>query len=296
MAKRQPRNLVQLRKGIPLGNNRILQLCPVEKLHIDPVYQRSEIPANTDKIKGRDFREDALGIFQVGRRKKGVKGGGKDYVTDGQHRRQAIIFRIQNGDPAPKEVLCVVTLDTTQQQEAREFVENNTDRPVTGNSRIKARFAYGARPETDIVRWIRKEGFEPDFRSAGSPSDADREGNGIYSLYVLQKSYNRCTTHIHTALQFIRLVYGKSQHVPWTVRSGAAIAGIARFFVDSPEKDPKRVAKRFNALALDLAAGISDCREEDMKTSASRNAATLSRVIADWLLGVMGNGSRRKAA
>ena len=95
-------------------------------------------------------------------------------------------------------------------------------------------------------------------------------------------------------MEFIKLVYGKSYYVPWEVRSGTVIAGIARFLKDSPEKDVAKLAKRFTAMRLDLAAGVEDCREEDKESNGSRNAVRLGNLIAEWLYSVMCNGGSRR--
>jgi hypothetical protein len=98
-------------------------------------------------------------------------------------------------------------------------------------------------------------------------------------------------------LEFIRLVYGKTHYVPWEVRSGTVVAGIARFLKDAPDKDVAMLAKRFKAMRLDLAAGVEDCREEDKRDNGSRNAVRISNLVAEWLYSVMCNGgSRRRAA
>lgn len=286
--------LKALRRGINLGNGWMIQLIPVEKLFVDATYQRDE--KSIDNIKGDgDFKEDALGVLEVGLRKKGVKGGGKHWVTDGQHRLKAVKWRLDKGLAAPDELRCLVKLNTTQKEEAEMFCNKNSGKPVTGNSRFKAMLVYGHNPEAMINEWVEAAGFHLIFRSAGRPTTVDQEGTGIYSPVTLQKIYNKCTDHIQLALQFVRTLYS-GDCVPYTVRNGAVIGGIALFFKDSPDKDAERVALRFKKMFLDLPGGIEDCKEAD---GNCRNQQGLAKEIAHWLGDVLGNGYAkqiRKAA
>lgn len=275
-------SLTTLFSGILLGNGWMVKRIHVDDLHVDRSYQR-ELTSNIHNIAGDNFREESLGLLEVGQR----KGTGKFYVTDGQTRLEAVRRRLSNGDPAPRTLLCLVKLNTTRKEEAQMFVEKNMNRPVTGNFRFKGRMVWGQAPETTIAQWAKESGFVLQYRSPGGVADSDKDGNGIYSPAVLLQVYNRHADGLKKAFEFLRALYKQANYVPWAARSGAVIAGLAIFFSHATDKDPERAARQFKLRSYDLVAAIEDCRKDD---GNNRNKRRFAKLVSEWLMRSLGNG------
>ncbi len=261
-------------------------LCWIDEgdLKIDPLYQRSILHSQVGWIKGKEFKEKALGVFQVSEREKT-----KDLnVVDGQHRLTAIRKRLHDKQPAPTRLLCIVHHNMSQQDEAALFVLLNTNKALTGSSRFRANLLYGHRPEKTIEEAAKAEGFVLDFRSPGKPSANDCDDRAIRGLHILLRCYNNCPTKLRAAFKFLKLVFGKrASDVDKQVRQGVVIYGIALFLKDQGG-DAVSLAKEFNRLNYDFVAGWKDAkRKAGSENGHQRDQSTR---FAEWLTGVCGNG------
>lgn len=277
-----------LMKGIATGKRTVLMLLRVDDLQIDPSYQRGIIMSSVDRIAGPDFMTEALGIFHVGKR----KGTGVYYVIDGQNRRAALKKRQEAGEYVPEYILCMVVLDTTQAEEAKMFVMLNTNKPVAGALRFRARLFYDSEPETTIAKWVKAEGFSLDFCSPGRPTFENTTNNGIRSVAALLTAYNRNRNHVKPALQLLRMAWGEgnAKAVPFDLRTGQVVAGIAMFLEGQADKSVEGIARCFRAWHLDLGTAWHDIR--------LNNGTGYMRIpaLADWLTNQCGYKSKRKAA
>ena len=122
---------MNLTKGLPLEDGRVLRLIHVDELKVDMMYQRGLVDSSVERIV-RDFDPMALSAIEVGHRKN----DGKFYIVDGQNRHAAVQRRRELGQTAPTYMLCLVHLSTTQRQEARLFVKRGTVRPQIGRAHV----------------------------------------------------------------------------------------------------------------------------------------------------------------
>lgn len=250
-----------LRRGIKTPDGKIIQLVDPLSLEIDPAYQRPLVPSQVDRIR-REFDSAALGVFQVGQRKETKT----KYCYDGQNRLAGIKARAADGEPVPVEVLALVEPNTTQAEEAHRFVQMNTNKPVTGNAKFKARLVSpDSEPEHRIKNWANDEGFVLDFLSAGRPSDANVSPNGIYSVANLLSTYQTCPNCLKPALRLLRLVWGRgnSHRVPVSIRSGQVIQAIAMFLRGQGGRNIDTIATRFITMDVDLAMIWSDIKRRE---------------------------------
>jgi hypothetical protein len=219
--------LAILTQGIALPNGKIIKLVDPGALSVDHSYQRGLVPSSVDRIR-REFDADALGMFEVGQRKN----TGSLNVVDGQNRLEAIRVRKALNEKVPDHVLCIIKPETSLAQEAKMFVLLNTNKPVTGNARFKARLVQpGAQPERTIETMAKKEGFSLDFLSAGRPTDTNKSTAGVKAVGALLKAYNTCHGQLANAFKLLRLVEGKgkAQNVPYNLRNGEVIYALAMF-------------------------------------------------------------------
>lgn len=298
MAKRTPKRILKpitgakalqiLRQGIELPGGKIVCLLPPKELHIDPTYQRGVISTAVEAMIGKNFSPDALGIFHVAQRRKTLEFN----VTDGQHRKTGIDIREQRGLPVPEEVCCLVTPNSTQAQEAKDFVLLNTARAVKGNSRFRAALVYHQEPEVTIKKMVEAEGFVLDFLPPGRPTDLTTTGNGIRSVTPLKLAYQRCPEYFSNALCFLRLACGDGNPwcVPTILRNGEVLQGITKFLVQQGCKEIKPLVRSYKSRFLDMA-----CVWEEIKKETG-NGYKRPGELAEWLSGAMGNGYRRRAA
>lgn len=272
-----------LREGIQLPNGLCVRFVEVGLLDIDPTYQRGIVSSTVDKIR-REFDDKALGVIEVGARKRTKK----NYVVDGQNRVAAVKARHAYEQAAPEELLCLIHPDTTKKIEAGIFVKRNTAKPVQGNAKFRANLTRGEEPETLINKIVEEQGFSLDFVSSGYPNSANTSINGIRSPYVLVKVYKDHYHHIQSALMLLRLAYGikgRADTVPMELRTGTVIQILAKFLSGQVvKKDIKVVAEEFKARTIDLGSKLYECR--------SMGYAKID-LVSDWLTEMVG-GSRIK--
>ena len=232
----------QLLHGIECGPNKVLRLVSHDRLHIDHSYQRDPITSNYERI-ANDFNPDALGLLQVCQRRV----TNLLNVVDGQNRLKAVQLRLERSEPAPTELLCLITLNTTREQEAKLFVDFNTNKQVGGNPKFKANLVYKQQPEVSINKIIEEEGFKLTFLPAGKPMESQVTRNGIYSVGCLLKAFNTCEHHFQPAVRLLKQVWGKGRadRVPFALRSGQVIYGLSLFLFTQADKGVTGITKYF---------------------------------------------------
>jgi hypothetical protein len=257
MRKRKPisgdKAMEILRQGIMLPWGQIVRLEVVDRLDTDYDYQRDLVMSSMDRI-FHNFDPQAMGIFHVGERRNSTK----LFTMDGQNRLEAI-RRLLNDDVAhenvPSEVLCLVQPDTTKKIEAKLFVLLNTNKPVTGNSRFRARLVEHEEPEVTIKRWTEEEGYTLNFSSPGRPTHVNCPAGALRSPCDLLKVYHNMHDYLRPALQLLKMVWGnnKATQVPFDLCTGQVVRGIALFLRSQGEKGtPKGIAQHFKAVHVDL--------------------------------------------
>ncbi len=189
-------------------------------LRIDRTYQRTISIPSFEKI-SREFDPQASGIIAVCLRKRDKR----LYVVDGQHRLSSAIE-----NELDKIKIIIVASDTTRSQEADIFVKFNTNRPVLGNSRFRARLVMGVEPEILIQQTIVDEGFALSFLPPGRPSEDQISSNSLYSetsILALSKKYGLGS--LRSVLVTLKSMYGNSNRIPFMLRSGQIIRCIGIF-------------------------------------------------------------------
>jgi len=241
-----------LKKGIEIGPGRVIKFVNPLTLTVDHTYQRGIVEASVDRIR-REFDESALGVFEVGQRKK----TGILYIVDAQNRCEALRARAALGEYIPKYISCLIHENTTREQEAEKFVTLNTAKPVTGNARFKARLHQSnAQPERTIEQWVHEAGFVFDWLDRGRPGVAEVQTNGIRSISNLLNAYKHCHSHLQPALKLLRLVWGEGDpnKVPYTIRNGGVIYGLSLFLRSQGDKSVTGVALQLKRTYCDLPA------------------------------------------
>lgn len=272
-----------LTKGLRLENGDVLSLVDVKDLKIDNTYQRGLVSSSVTRIY-REFESNAVGIFQIGQR-----ADTKDLnVIDGQHRMGAILKRAQFGDSSPKAVLAVVTPKTTLSQEANKFVLFNSNKPVVGSMRFRARLQTDGHPEVAIAKIAKSEGFELCFLSPGRRSSGDNGMNGIFSVTSLIRAYNISDVSLKLAFQLLREWQGKGKAhmVPEDLRDGRVIFTLTDFLMSNAISDVKSLCKKFAKYSLESAWKDSDTRKStapDKPTADYSRPAYLKMRLEYWL-------------
>ena len=245
--------------GMLLNKKQELRRVAIDDLYVDPTYQRGLIASTIDRLRGDEFKESALGIFHAGERTKTKRLN----LTDGQNRLAAIKLRRDAGLKYPTHVVVIITRNTTQKEEAAEFVKLNTNKPVTGNAKFRARIVEEAEPETLIQKWVVAEGFVLDFLPPGRPTIENTSVNGLYSVTKLLDAYNQCQNHLRPALRLLKAACSgvkkgtKRQvaiSVPLNLRSGQVVFGLALFLKKSGLTDVEALAKAIRRRHIDVSA------------------------------------------
>ncbi len=216
----------------------IIALVNVSDLQIDPLYQRELNHGSLDRIR-RAFNPKAVGIFQVNQRKvdKNL------YVSDGQHRKVAIDKRHEDnlqaidGIETPSRVLAMIEPQTTMEIEAEKFVQFNTNKPVTGNAKFRARLRMkNAQPERQIENILQSEGFELSFAPPGRPAKNTHAANGIYCVNYLLPAFSYCgAACLQQACQLLRMTNGDDPKlIPWELRRGDVLYGFSLYLASQP--------------------------------------------------------------
>ncbi len=136
-----------------LGKKPVLKWLPVDRLTVDPKYQRDTGSRRSRKLIekiAQEFKWSRFGVVLV------VRNGSGWHVIDGQHRAEAARIR---GDI--KEVPAVVLPHATIEEAAADFVAINRDRVMVTPLHIHhAMLAAGDAEATAIDRACRKAGVE----------------------------------------------------------------------------------------------------------------------------------------
>lgn len=260
-----------LLQGLTLEDGRIIRLLDPAKFCVDHTYQRTEPASQVRRISGDNFDPSALSVFQVGQRQyKGTLN-----VVDGQTRRAAILYRRNIKLKTPKLVLTLVTPDTTQAQEAKMFTLHNTNKPVAGANKFRARLVWNQDPELSINRAVEAEGFSIDFYAPGRPSDENTVIGGIRSSGMLIKAYQMCHKHFAPALRLLRVLggNGKADLVPTNLRTGYVVWGLAMFLQGQSDKTTVSIVNRFKIQATDIGAIWEDVMQGHTSMSHPRRFA-----------------------
>lgn len=264
-----------LKKGIVCGNRLVFMTLHVTQLHIDPTYQREPSKGNLDKIGGDDYNPNALGVLRVCRRKKNKL----YYVVDGQHRLAVVKHLVEEGEHDGY-LLCLVLLDTTREEEADLFVLLNTNKPVNGNSRFRARLVSKCNPESRIKEIVEQSGFELLFLKAGIHHSKLNDANGISGEGVLLKAYNDYgEENFIMAMRIVRDCF-RGQRL---ARQGRFICGICNFLSTQSvsNSDLTRIYNRLKGVRAEH--GIALAESGEIKHSNQKYVR-----IGKWLADVCG--------
>lgn len=268
-------------KGINYGPRMLVMVIHVSKLNIDPTYQRDPSNGNLEKIGGDEYKLTAIGALRVCRRIRTKV----YYVVDGQHRLQVLKEKFENGEHDGY-VLCLVLTETTREEEADLFVLLNTNKPVTGNMRFRARLVCKYNPEYRIKQIVEEHGFELMFLKGGRPSNVvNINPNGLSGEGVMLKAYNDYGEETFIlAIRIIKECFAK-QHL---ARQGRFVCGLCNFLSTQSvgERDLGQIRKRLKGVQAEHGINLAE-------TEAKYSSAKYVR-IGKWLADVC--GIRRAAA
>lgn len=283
-----------LRRGIMLEDGRVMVYLPLKLLQVDHKYQRLEVGSTVDRIFDDDtYDQTAIGTFQVSQR----RGTGIFYVTDGQCRRGGLLKRLEHGKKVPEYVLCIVRLNSTEADEARDFYNHNNGVPPTPKDKFYSRLKFKGQPEFLINQMVQDKGFALDFfRKRGKPTINNTEPNGIRGVgNILLRAYNDCPSPkgqphpISLALDFLNAVYGNPESVPLDLRHGAVLYGLALHFYNHHNKNVAYHVRKFKSAGFyDMVAKWKECKKLDPTKYMQHNQ---SQVFAKWLSNIVNGDS-----
>lgn len=140
-------------------DNISLQWLKPSDLDVEPLAQRDFVAAKAENIVKR-FDPDKVGEFKVTHR------GGRYFVTDGQHRRAALIEK----GLGEIEVPCVVREDQTIADDAKQFIAANVEgNPVNILDAHRVKVVAGDKEAIDIQAVL--DAFDLKVTFAGGPND-----------------------------------------------------------------------------------------------------------------------------
>lgn len=207
--------------GFSCGDRMLIMSIHVNDLLIDPTYQREPSKGNLEKISGDDYNPNAVGILRVCLRKKDQR----YYVVDGQHRLAVLKQKMANGEHDGM-VLCLVLVDTTREEEADLFVLLNTMKPVSGNSRFRARLVCKYNPESRIKNIVEQFGLELLFLKAGIHHSKLNDTKGVSGEGVLLKAFNDYgENNFILAIRIVKDCFNNQR----LARQGRFICGVCNF-------------------------------------------------------------------
>lgn len=246
-----------LNAGLMLNSNQMLKYLPVNEIEVDASYQRALIMSHVDKIY-REFNEQSIGIVNVALRKS----NGKYYNMDGNHRLTAIKWRLRDGLSAPTHVLCLITIDTDLPYEAQRFVELNSVKPVSGNSKFQARLCSNGSPECEIRDCLGRNGFVIDFLPGGRPTSQVRTINGVRGPAKLLEAWSKCNSSFEQAVIFFKTALSDANgFVPYDYRKGEIIYSLCLLLQTQGIKDGKALGEKFKNQSVDFSIVIDNAKE-----------------------------------
>lgn len=183
------------------------EFVKIELLFVDYSYQRSNVSKAKIEDIVKNYNPRALGVIIVNKREDG-----RYYVTDGQHRVEAL--KIKGISHVP----CLVQEGMAIEEEAEQFNRLNVHRgPVPLIAVFKARITAKDPEALKIKETIAKSGHRIDFTHTK---------NGIYAIGAILKVYNSggCEA-ISEVLKIINLAWiGEREAL-----KGEVIKGVYRF-------------------------------------------------------------------
>lgn len=198
---------------------------PLEKVKVDPRYQREIIPGHLDKIRN-EFDESMLDVLQLSKR------SGDEYACiDGQHRLIVLAERATSGEGAST-APALVHEGLTPQQEADLFRHlQERRRQLTPLDKYKSRL-FGDDP---IAKGIKVIADEFDLEIGTGP-------RSIQSIVNYERVYRR--GNLHQTLTVMNIWRGDAK---WL--EGGLCDGLSRFLILFPEADMGHAREKWAELS-----------------------------------------------
>jgi hypothetical protein len=256
-----------------LYDGRSLYEVEVSKIQFDLSYQRPLSNGNKKNIKD-NFDHNAVGIITLCKR----RGTNVLNAVDGQHRVTVLSELIEEGSPLVRcnTVLAVVIPNTTRESEAGLFETLNTNKPVTGNNKTRARIVSGKSPQKEINACLKKHGFRWLVLNPGRPSHHELQNCGISQSTPVIDAYKQHGEEVFdTACRVLKLCWvenGVSDK--WAMR-GTFLAGLCHFV--------KSQQGTIDANTIDRLQGspIEDIMDDDCLDAAY--SSQRPAMVAKWL-------------
>lgn len=143
-------------------SNVSLQWLKPSQLDVEPLAQREYAPANTERIV-KAFDPEKIGELKVTER------DGRFWVTDGQHRRAALIEKGLGDQPVP----CVVRVGRSIGEDAKSFVAANVEtRRTTGIDAFRVQLVAGDAESVAIQQVLDRFGLKVAYNWANTTVSA----------------------------------------------------------------------------------------------------------------------------
>lgn len=223
---------------------------PLDKLVIDPRYQRDIIPNHLKKIDA-EFEEAQLGVLEVSKRSED-----EFAVFDGQHRLAVLEKRDW------EKAACIVHTGLTPEEEADLFRKLQDNRkPLTPLDKYKSRLFHG----DPIAKGIQVIVDELGWKIGTGPGR-------LQSIVVAERVYRR--GNLYNTLKLMGIWAGDAKLV-----EGSLIDGVSRFLDLFPEADMVRVRSRWSEVSPTVIIRRS---AEFMASAHSSKAYGVLEVLRDY--------------
>lgn len=204
-------NLIQ---GVSLPSGEHLKLLLVDRINVDPDYQRRLSQMRIENI-ARNFDAGAVGIIRVGYNQK----TGQHEAIDGKHRVCGMKLGREEGYEIPDRILCMVVPEVNNRIGGDLFVKLNDSKAVSGNDRFKAALIAKRKPETLIAKIIQDNGLELDFSVRGDSGHL----KGVRGAAVLKRAFQSYPESFPLAVQILADVWKEN----YAARKGEVVSALS---------------------------------------------------------------------
>jgi hypothetical protein len=194
----------------------------IEYMKVDELTRDVEInvrPIDEARAKryAADFDIDALGVIEVSRRTNGT-----NIILDGQHRVEALRFMGWNGEKIP----CKVHTGLTREQEARKFINLNTQVAIKFLDRFLSRITAKDKIVIAITEIVRQNGYVVDRTSRDGVIVAAKVLEDIYTGKN-QKIRGANPKALHGTLHAVTEAWGRTTNAV----NASVLGGIGAFLL-----------------------------------------------------------------
>jgi len=205
------------------------------------------------------------------------RGTNRLYGVDGQHRVTVLCELIEEGSRLVRSemVLAIVIPNTTREREAELFEILNTMKPVTGNSKTRARIVSGGSPEREINEALKKHNFRWLVLNAGRPAHHEMQNCGITQSTPVIDAYKQHGDDVfERAVKLLKQCWVENGVSDKYAMRGTFLAGVCYF------------VKMHGSITLEMVSRLRGSSAEDIMDNPEMSHAYSAQrpaMVARWL-------------